>query len=420
MWFTNLWRLYNDVAHRVVIGSDPKAKNILRPGSCGGSYFQQACQEYDRLVTYSSPPGDAPAPPDNQTPVPLSCPAAPAYRSHVGALRDQLVQKYAADSLTWDDLYGFQIALLPLYPPDELRTKRASLKDAFYKSAPQHSIESYERTQPPPLAGDTQYNAALADAVFIQTELSKMETYRPHQEFKRNRITLDLFISLAVTLLFYLLVGCIAVVILCFSHGHSQSALPRAFPCIVIAMMLGALGAVVSSQRRLQASFDEDSSILNTTRYVGSGLGTRLTPILGSIFAGVLIVLIYSGLFSTAAGLVVPESGQPPNTSQSKNVNATQDSNDAKQASSRPIPSQTAKTDSAGKDDREGGGNKSRPEQSGEGDASFSLLSFLISGPSGSHRLVEYAKILVYAFLAGFAERLVPDTLDRLSMNSKR
>jgi hypothetical protein len=387
MWFRALWKWYNDVAHRSIIGFDPRAKNILSTGSCGGSFFQHACQEYDRLVTYSpSPAVGAPPPPSNSSPGPAACPASSAYQTHVGALRDTLRQKYDENSLTWDDLYGFQIALLPLYRAEELRTKRASLKDTFYKSAPKHFIDSYERTSPPPLTGDTNYDAALADAIFFQTELSKIDTYRPHQEFKRNRITLDLFASLAVTLLIYLVLGFIAFLALRFSHAK----LPVAFPCIVITMMLGALGAVVSSQRRLQTSFDEDASILNTTRYVGSGLGTRLTPVLGSIFAGVLIVLIYSGLFSTAADLVIPATQQT--TSQTKGMNAVQN----------------------------GGESESRTEQSPQTDGTMSFLDFIISGPSGPNRLVEYAKILVYAFLAGFAERLVPDTLDRLSMNSKK
>ena len=37
----------------------------------------------------------------------------------------------------------------------------------------------------------------------------------------------------------------------------------------------------------------------------------------------------------------------------------------------------------------------------------------------GPHNTIEYAKVLVYAFLAGFAERLVPDTLDRLTRGGK-
>jgi hypothetical protein len=356
MSFGALWKWYNDVAHRAIIGSDPRAKNVLTPGSCGASYFEQACQEYDRLVAYSSP-SELGSPPVPNLATDQAC---SVYRTHVAGLRNTLRQRYGANDLTWDDLYGFQVALLPLYPSAELRTKRASLKDAFYKSASKNSTENYERTSPPPLAADTQYDAALADAIFLQTELSKIETYRPHQEFKRNRITLDLFVSLATTLLFYLVLGLLAVLILRFS----QSELPIAFPCILIAMMLGALGAVVSSQRRLQASFDEDASILNTTRYVGSGLGTRLTPVLGSIFAGVLMVLIYSGLFSTVANLVIPTTQQTLNTSSDR-----------------------------------------------------SFLHFIILGPND---FVEYAKIIVYAFLAGFAERLVPDTLDRLAMNAKK
>jgi hypothetical protein len=362
MWLRDIWKWYDDVAHRAIIGSDPKSKNVLRPGSCGASYFQQACQEYDRLAAYVQPaePGNAPV--RN----PVGDETSATYRAHVAALRNTLTEKYAADALTWDDLYGFQVALLPLYPPEELRMKRAALKDYFYKSASQHAIESYERTSPPALSGDVQYYAALADAIFLQTEVAKIETYRPHQEFKRNRITLDLFVSLGITLLFYALLGICAVVVL----HLSQHRLPVVFPCIIIAMMLGALGAVVSSQRRLQASFDQDASILNTTRYVGSGLGTRLTPVLGSIFAGVLIVLIYSGLFRTAASLIVPATQQiPPATQQASGVE------------------------------------------------NRTFLEFIVRGPND---LVEYAKIIVYAFLAGFAERLVPDTLDRLALNGNK
>jgi hypothetical protein len=362
MWLRDIWKWYNDVAHRAIIGSDPKSKNVLRPGSCGASYFQQTCQEYDRLAAYL-PPAEFSSPP---VPNHLGDESGATYRAHVAALRNALTEKFAADALTWDDLYGFQLALLPLYPPEELRTKRAALKDYFYKLASQHSIESYERTSPPGLSGQVQYDAALADAIFLQTEIAKIETYRPHQEFKRNRITLDLFVSLGITLLFYAFLGICAVVVLLFC----QHALPVVFPCIIIAMMLGALGAVVSSQRRLQTSFDQDASILNTTRYVASGLGTRLTPVLGSIFAGVLIVLIYSGLFRTAASLIVPATQQIP------------------------------------------------PEmQRASGVDSRTFLEFIVRGPND---LVEYAKIIVYAFLAGFAERLVPDTLDRLAMNGSK
>lgn len=408
------WKWYRAIVHRSVIGADPPTKNILTQGSCGGSYFQQACQEYARLAVYPTHVAvEGTATPAPQLTASPMCPANSTYQANVGTLRDELLTKYRNESLTWDDLYGFQIALLPLYPADELRARRASLKDRFYQTAPKHSIDSYEKTQPPPLAGDTQYAAALADAIFLQGEMSNIETYRPHQEFKRNRITFDLFTSLLLVLLLYFLIGCSVAF---FWHCP--------FPCIVVAIMLGALGAVVSSQRRLQASFDEDSSILNTTRYVGSGLGTRSTPVLGSIFGGILILLIYSGLFSTAANLVIPAGGQavatPLPTPTSSPVASVAQVDGTKQLQ----PEQNG-SDDGGQPNQSPGlvGSKQNlvdKKDAMTSDNGRSLLEFLERGPTGANRLVEYAKILIYAFLAGFAERLVPDTLDRLSMNSRR
>jgi hypothetical protein len=54
----------------------------------------------------------------------------------------------------------------------------------------------------------------------------------------------------------------------------------------------GSCGGSYCSQRRLQASFGEDASILNTVRYVGSGLGSRPTLILGSVFVAAILSIV--------------------------------------------------------------------------------------------------------------------------------
>jgi hypothetical protein len=80
-----------------------------------------------------------------------------------GKLRNDLRDKYVMNALTWDDLYALQLAMLPLYPEAQLRTKAGSLRDAFYGAAPKHLIETYEKTSPPSLGGkNTNYEATLA------------------------------------------------------------------------------------------------------------------------------------------------------------------------------------------------------------------------------------------------------------------
>jgi hypothetical protein len=338
-----------------------RKKNTTEFGTCGGSFFEQLSREFKRLYSADIARMSTTSPPTIITSAPSSQNAfvSPAYWEYAKKLVEELGDKYSADpcTLTWDDLYGLQKAMLRLYLPEELRMKRAGLRDSFYQRVSQHLIDTYERTSPPSLsAKDSNYEADLADALYLQSALAEIDTYRPHQELKRNRITLNAFISLVFTVVLYLILG-----VVIYSHEGND----RTFPCFLIAMMLGALGAVVSYQRRLQTSFDQDASILNTTRYVGTSISSWLTPFLGSIFAGVLFLLVYAGLFT----ITTTSPGTPSQGTNSPGTTGTE-----------------------------------------------TFAHFLLYRPTD---LIEYGKVLVYGFLAGFAERLVPDTLDRLAKASQ-
>jgi uncharacterized membrane protein len=416
-------------------------KNILVPVSCGASYFEQTVADFKRIDSYplgQQPTGQGPAP---SLPI---CPATAPYKSKVADVLSVFEAKFAKKELTWDNYYELQALMLPLYPVRELRGRHASLRDQFNIRAPQHLITMYQISAPPALSPNTPYADILEDALYLQRELASIDTYRPHQELKRNTITFELFISLIVVVLFELFVGLVVWMSLYLRHLYYNPNGLFAFPFIVIVMMLGALGAAVSSQRRLQQSFDEDSSILNSTRYVGSGVGTKLAPFQGSVFAAVLLFLLYSGLLNTAlptvtnppssigaGAIAVASTSASPAASaapepNAKNANPTSpaatasasimasptaaptgstlpspsDTNSAvSPLPTSPSPNPTLATTTIQSADRSNG-------------TFISHLMLFLFGPADT---IEYAKILVYAFLAGFAERLVPDTLDRLT-----
>jgi hypothetical protein len=425
-------------------------KNFLRTVSCGASFFEQTVSDFLRLNSYPSS-GQAGAQPAGATSLPV-CPASPEYKEKVRAMVEALEVNFHANELTWDQFYALQLMMLPMYPEAELRGKRATLRDQFYLRAPQHLIAMYEKSAPPALDPATSYSAVLCDALYLQRELATIDTYRPHQELKRNTITYELYVSLVVVLFFELLLGGI-IWLFGIQHAHAMNrpSSEAAFPFILIVMMLGALGAAVSSQRRLQESFDADSSILNSTRYVGSGVGVKLAPFQGSVFAALLLFILYSGLITSFTTVILPDvtktpaivSASPaqapkaapgPTAPPSQAIAATTASATPASATSvAPTAPAVAPTVSA----MPSVAVSATPPANGMTPTASPAVSvakkdnnqadFPKMGPItramlflfGPRDTVEYAKVLVYAFLAGFAERLVPDTLDRLTGSKK-
>jgi len=355
-------------------------KNLLLKPTCGASFLEQLFNEFRRLDCYppasvvpaatsiasAATPAAMPAA-GTGTPAVLvaeaipNCPASGEYRRTVREFVDEIRKKYDGEQATWDDYFALRKMMLPLYPRQELVAMAMTLRDDFLATAAQGQRATYERIAIKPLDPSSDYPTLLSHAVYLQENIARMETYRPHQELKRNYITFELFASLVVTVF----IEVIASLAICKWFGAENVHVPF----IVLAMIFGALGAAVSYQRRLQESFDQDGSILNTTRYVGSGVGVKLTPMQGSIFAMILLFIAYSGLAGTISNTLSIAPG--PAT---------------------PAPVAPAV-----------------PEKSGTRPRS----RVFITGPED---ISQFAKLLLFAFLAGFAERLVPDTLDRLSM----
>jgi len=126
--------------------------------------------------------------------------------------------------------------------------------------------------------------------------------------------------------------------------------------CLIFAA--GATGAVLSLQRRMQ-SLPSNGESLSDLVELSDRMSVRLTPIIGGIFALILSLIFASGL---ATGELFPK---------------LESQSDIK-----------------------------------------NLTDFLRQ--LQPHGVVEWGKLLVWSFIAGFAERLVPDTLDRLIAKSEQ
>ena len=160
-----------------------------------------------------------------------------------------------------------------------------------------------------------------------------------------------------------LTINCIALILLCavalggilvWCGLHNADFLAM-LSCVLYA---GIVGGFVSSQRRMQNIPSEGDPLISVFGLDNAGYYLWLSPLLGAIFAVILALMFVAGLLK---GSVFPDFFVPL------------------RGTARGLPFFHFTWDTL---------------------------------PTSS---AEYAKVLVWAFLAGFAERLVPDSLDRLA-----
>lgn len=128
---------------------------------------------------------------------------------------------------------------------------------------------------------------------------------------------------------------------------------------IAFVLFAGALGATFSSQRRIQTAGGRRSSLISVMRSGSTRLSVQIAPVIGALSAVVLAFLFASGLLS---GALFPK------------VNVV-----------------------------------------GEMEDTLPLFR-----PLSSANDLPFALLMVWSFVAGFAERLIPDALDRLAAQAEK
>jgi len=128
---------------------------------------------------------------------------------------------------------------------------------------------------------------------------------------------------------------------------------------IAFVLFAGALGATFSAQRRIQTAGGRPSTLVSLMRSGSTRLSVQIAPIIGGLSAMILAFLFASGLLSGALFPKVAIIGKPQDA----------------------------------------------------------LPLFL---PLNSANDVSFAMLMIWSFVAGFAERLIPDALDRLAAQADK
>lgn len=347
------------------------------------------------------------------------------------------------ESLSWSDIYQFQLILAEALPREQLRTKIRRLRFDYRSVAGEKEFDDYMASKPPDLQSPPQPSDDQSEAHYekllrddLKDLLGRMYLEYAILPVREERLTdltwiaarLCLFSLLALLLI----LGVLFIVPVIQEIDETTGGFFVKFNALVnseklaaltvfVVVVSGAMGGFVSSLRRIQSPPSEGDSLYNLSLLFHGSYSIFVAPISGAIFAIILYLLFTAG---TLKGTFFPEVYTPPGKytkveaadihhptptpTATPNGETTADQGQT----ATPSPDATATTnDKDPKTDRE---RESIPEAVPE--QGINVFDFLARSGPGSGK--DYALLIVWCFIAGFAERFVPDALDRLVRGS--
>jgi hypothetical protein len=263
------------------------------------------------------------------------------------------------DDLTWGDIFLLEDTNFFLMPPNLVDRSAWILRERFREIAGSTVYDKYLNSNFPKDT-DTPAKASLlkADLTRVLDVLHWYYSLIPVRERIRTSLTVRCIIHVVA---YTVLLG----LFLTWCNWHSYNFLAM-LSCV---LFFGIIGGFVSSQRRMQSLPNDGDPIISVFGLDSAGYYLFLSPLLGAIFAVILTLMFIAGILK---GSIFPDFYFSP-ASAVKGLSASS-------------------------------------VEVVKGLPFFHLTWYTL--PKSSE---EYGKLFVWAFLAGFAERLVPDSLDRLA-----
>lgn len=359
---------------------------------------------------------------------------------------DELHQKRIKCELTWSDIYSFDLTLVQARPLEGLLRKAYEARAKYRSIAGQKEYDEYVASKPPnlpeihidPKATPPQPEEIIERALRADLEylLSKVYLYYailPVRERLRDWLTnravlITLAAVIGIGLL--ILINVLLAVLVPEDSGYKKpiDEISVVLVTVLTVVLAGIVGGCVSMLQRIQSAPSEGDALFNLAALTNGWKGIFLSPLYGGIFAALLFVLFAAGLlegyafpkintprrlFSAQAAptpaptrspapldplvtapdsLEVNSSASPTPTASQPSPTATPIATPAALPVSTPAP---------------------RPTQTAlRRDSVIDIRDFLKhTGPADG---TSYALLIIWSFIAGFAERLVPDTLNRV------
>ncbi len=358
---------------------------------------------------------------------------------------ESLPAKRENGTLSWSDLYHFQLILAEVLPAEQLRTKIRRLRYDYRSVAGEKEFDEYMASKPPDLQSPPQlsddhseayYEKILRDDLKDLLGLMYLEyAILPVREERLTELTwiaarlclISLIILLAILAVLYI-VPLVEVIYTTkgtvFDKFNALGSSDKLSALTVFVVVIsGAMGGFVSALQRIQSPPTEGDSLYNLSLLFHGAYSIFVAPISGAIFAIILYLLFTSGtLMGTFFPTIYSPTGKFTNGSEEK----------AENGGRKPTPTPTpSPVDSPTPEVTPSLATLTTPETVGSPTPSptkspaqpsptpqpvpeqgINVFDFLARSGPGSGK--DYALLIVWCFIAGFAERFVPDALDRL------
>jgi hypothetical protein len=359
-------------------------------------------------------------------------------RSHITdqqlvALLDGIHKKRLDCQLTWSDIYTFDLALIEERPLENLIRKAYDARAKYRSIAGQKEFDEYTASKPPDLtailiapntpdsdstdssvpaesspaappgSGRPSQSSDIVQRVLradIRYLLSKFYLYYamlPVRERLREELT-----TRAVAMTKWILVLIVALILASFGgvlvlerfsrYGDLTGAFGLTVGSVAFA---GIVGGCVSMLQRIQSAPSEGDALFNLASLTNGWRGLSLSPLYGGIFASLLFILFAGGILQGSIFPKIETATNSPVVVVPAPTTETAASSAAPANSSEKVavPTPTPLTDT-------------------QKIGILQIKDFLKeTGPKDG---VSFALLIIWSFIAGFAERLVPDTLNRL------
>ena len=368
---------------------------------------------------------------------------------------EEIHEKHLKHDLTWSNIYTFDLTLVDVRPPESLIRKAYDARAKYRSIAGQKEYDEYLAAKPPdlseiPFEPDAQppepsaiiERALRADITYLLSKFYLYYALLPLRESLRDELTHNAVIVTGIVVV-------LIVLAIVFNVGGS-SILPwlsrfDQYSVVVVTVatvtLAGIVGGCVSMLQRIQSAPSEGDALFNLAAMMNGKRGIMLSPIYGGIFASLLFVLFAAGILN---GSVFPKIYTPPMPAASPTPSATPSPTPSATPSPRTPATTSSTLPAASKESAKSQvTNPAAPPDGGAGEpqSETTILNPKTPSPApgsskdggvlkikdagvlqikdflretGPADGVSYALLIIWSFLAGFAERLVPDTLNRL------